>query len=156
MEELVAEAIRYNRGVRTVYTGYSTYRLEYHICWVTKYRRRILNPGIQSYIRKLFPKLVRQMPGVEIHSVGMELDHIHLIMTIPPKYCISEVVSRLKTQLTSNLRKKFSWLDKVYWKENIVWSNGYFISSIGLDEKTINNYVKFQGAKDSGQMELNL
>lgn len=95
------------------------------------------------------------MPRVEVHSVGMESDHIHLVITIPPKYSISSVISKLKSQTASNLRKKFSWLHKVYWKENIVWSVGYFVSSVGLDETAINNYVKFQGAEDSGQIEMN-
>jgi putative transposase len=54
------------------------------------------------------------------------------------------------------MRKKFPWLEKVYWKENIVWSPGYFVSSVGANEKTIHNYVKNQGQRDSGQLELTL
>ena len=75
---------------------------------------------------------------------------------IPPKYKVSEVVSRIKAQTASRLRKKFSWLSKVYWKENIVWSPGYFVSTIGLDEKSILKYVRWQKTQDLGQAKLEL
>jgi len=52
------------------------------------------------------------------------------------------------------LRKKFAWLGKVYWKENIVWSPGFFISTVGLNEQQIMRYVKWQGHQDSGQAKL--
>ena len=64
---------------------------------------------------------------------GFDQDHLHMVMVIPPKYAISDVVGQLKSQSSSSLREKFQWLNKVYWKENIVWSPGYFVSSIGVD-----------------------
>ncbi len=73
----------------------------------------------------------------------MKLDHIHTVMIIPPKYAVSEVIGKIKGQTASLLRKKFAWLKKVYWKENIVWSPGYFVSTIGLNEQHILNYVKW-------------
>jgi len=112
-------------------SGHSAYRTEYHIVWVSKYRRRILNPGLRGYLRKLFPKIIRSLPGCEIIEYNIQVDHIHMVMIIPPKYKVSEVISRMKAQTASGLRKKFSWLSKVYWKENIVWSPGYFVSTIG-------------------------
>ena len=96
------------------------------------------------------------MPGVEIIEQDMQPDHIHTIMIIPPKYSVSSVIGRLKGQSASKLRKKFAWLKKVYWKENIVWSPGYFVSTIGLNEEQILKYVKWQQNQDSGQAKLNL
>jgi len=60
------------------------------------------------------------MPGVELETIGFDQDHLHLIMVIPPKYSISDVMGRLKSQSSSHLRRSFKWLSKVYWKENIV------------------------------------
>ena len=54
------------------------------------------------------------------------------------------------------MRKFFPWLEKVYWNENIVWSPGYFVSSVGIDEDTIHNYVEQQGQQDSGQLQVKL
>ncbi len=94
------------------------------------------------------------MPGVTLETIGFDYDHCHLVMEIPPKYAISAVVAQLKSQSGSHLRKKFPWLAKVYWKENIVWSPGYFVSSVGADEATIRRYVEYQGRQDEGQQFL--
>ena len=58
--------------------------------------------------------------------------------------------------LASRMRKFFSWLDKAYWNENVIWSPGYFVSSVGLNEDVIRNYVVMQGQQDSGQLKLEL
>lgn len=135
-------------------TGHSVYSLKYHVVWVTKYRRRILRPGIREYVTKLLHGLLRGLSGVIIELIGYDEDHLHMIITIPPKYSISDVMAQLKSQSASPLRKKFPWLAKVYWKENIVWSPGYFISSVGADEATVQRYVEYQGRQDEGQQRL--
>ena len=135
------------------------YYAQYHICWCTKYRRRILNPGVSEYVRKILTHTVRSMNGVKIEELGIDdkmKDHIHLVLTIPPKYGASDVIARLKAESASMLRKKFAWLKNVYWKENIVWSPGFFLSTVGANEKVIKEYVKWQGKQDSGQAQLKL
>jgi len=127
--------------VRT--SAHCAYRLQYHVVWVCKYRRRILKPGVREYLGKVLTGLLRQMPGVEIETIGFDGDHLHMVMIIPPKYSISDVMGRLKSQSSSRMRKKFDWLAKVYWADNIVWSPGYFVSSVGVDEKTIKRYVEY-------------
>ena len=137
-------------------SAHSVYRLQYHVVWVCKYRRKILNPGICGYIQRVLPKLLKEVPGVEIETIGFDLDHLHMVMVIPPKYSISEVMGRLKSQTASALRKKYAWLARVYWKENLVWSAGFFVSSVRIDEETIKRYVEDQGKKDSGQLRMEL
>jgi len=99
---------------------------------------------------------MKSLPGCEIIECSIQKDHIHMVMIIPPKYPVSEVIGKIKCQTASKLRKKFSWLSKVYWKENIVWSPGYFVSTIGLDEKSIIEYIKWQQNQDLGQAKLEL
>ena len=137
-------------------SGHGAYRTEYHVVWIPKYRRRILNPGVAAYLSKLFPKLLHQMPGVEIVVQNIQVDHIHTVLIIPPRYAVSEVIGRLKGQTASLLRKQFAWLSKVYWAENIVWSPGYFVSTVGIDEAKIIRYVEYQQRQDSGQAQLEL
>jgi len=96
------------------------------------------------------------MPGVIIETIGFDQDHVHMVMVIPPKYSIASVMGQLKSQSASLVRRKFVWLQNVYWKENIVWSPGYFVSSVGIDEATIKRYVETQGQQDSGQLRLKL
>ena len=79
------------------------------------------------------------MAGVIIEELCIDetmKDHLHLVIVIPPKYSCSDVVGRLKGESASMMRKKFQWLEKVYWKENIVFSPGFFISTKGIDQKT--------------------
>ncbi len=142
--------------MEVIKSAHSVYHLQYHVVWVCKYRRRILNPGVTAYIRKIMPKLLRRMPGVIIETMGFDQNHLHMVMVIPPKYSITSVMGQLKSQSASLVRSKFSWLQKVYWKENIVWSPGYFVSSVGIDEVTIKRYVETQGQQDSGQLRMKL
>jgi putative transposase len=107
--------------------------------------------SMTSYIEKLLSELFRNMLGVEMKEIGFDRDHLHGVIEIPPKYRISDVRGKLKSQSSSRLRKKFTWFEKVYWDDNIVWSPGYFVSSIGRDEKTIQEYVRHQGEQDLGQ-----
>jgi len=120
-------------------SGHSAYRTEYHLVWISKYRRRILNLGLSGYsvgvLKKTFPKIIRSLPGCEIIEYNIQIDHIYMVIIIPPKYKVSEVINRIKAQTASHLRKKFSWLSKEYWKENIVWSPGYFVSIQGILER---------------------
>lgn len=148
--------VRYNGAMEVILSGHGAYKLQYHIVWVCKYRRRILKPAVVATLRRELPRLLRSMPGVKLETIGFDADHLHMVMIIPPKYAIAHVMGTLKSQSASTLRATFPWLQNVYWKENIVWSPGYFVSSVGLDEHTIHNYVKHQGQQDSGQVELQL
>ena len=96
------------------------------------------------------------MPGVEIETIGMEIDHIHLVMIIPPRLSVSSAIGYIKQQTAKKLRKKFPWLKKVFKEKDGVWSIGYFVSTVGIDEKEIKKYVEWQGKKDSGQLQLKL
>ena len=142
--------------METRLSGHGVYRTEYHVVWIPKYRRRILNPGVRGYVSKLFSKVLRGMLGCEIVEQNIQVDHIHLLMVVPPKYAVSKVIGQMKQYTASQLREKFTWLEKVYWKERVVWSPGYFVSTFGLDEKQITEYVKWQAHQDSGQAKLEL
>jgi len=105
-------------------------------------------------LEKLFPKVLKSLPGCEIIQHSILVDHIHMVMIIPPRYAVSDVIGRIKQFTASKLREKFPWLGKTYWKEQLVWSPGYFVSTIGLDENAVLAYVKWQQTQDSGQAKL--
>ena len=83
-------------------------------------------------------------------------DHAHFVIGILPKYAIADVMGELKNRSASLLREKFDFLKKVYWKEKVVWSPGYFVSSVGINKLVVMNYVKWQGAQDSDQLRMEL
>ena len=86
-------------------SGHGVYTLSYHVVWVTKYRRKILNPGIVEYLRRILPQLARSMPGVELEQMGFDEDHAHFVIGIPPKYAIADVIGELKNRSASLVRK---------------------------------------------------
>jgi putative transposase len=94
------------------------------------------------------------MPGCEIVEQNFQVDHIHPLMVIPPKYAVSDVVDRIKWQTSNHLRKEYDWLKKVYWKENIIWSPGFFVLTVSVGEDKIIKYIRWQQSQDPGQAEL--
>jgi REP element-mobilizing transposase RayT len=69
--------------------------------------RRILNSGVKEYLKKLWPKILKGIPGVEMLEQNIQVDHIHTIIIIPPKYLVSDVIGRIKGRSASKLRKQF-------------------------------------------------
>ena len=105
---------------------------------------------------KTFPKVMAELPGCEIVKYSIQTDHIHMVMIIPPKYAVSTVVGKIKGMTSSGLRKKFGWMKLRYSRENVVWSPGYFVSTIGVERERILKYVEYQERQDSGQAKLEI
>ena len=137
--------------------AHAVYKTQYHIVWVTRYRRKILVEGIDEYCKKAMREVREFHPDWYIEEVGVESDHVHLHMVIPPKYAVSKVVEVLKSVTSRRLKMKFPhFLEKVYWDGGGIWARGFFASTVGVNEKVIRNYVRYQGQQDAGQAKLEL
>jgi len=79
----------------------------YHIVWIPKYRYHVLNPGVTAYLEKLFPKMMARLPGCEIVKYNIQIDHVHIVMIMPPKNSVNMVIGKMKGMTRSELRKKF-------------------------------------------------
>jgi len=79
-----------------------------------------------------------------------------MIIIIPPKYSVSKIVEIIKSQSTRKIRAEIPWLDKVYYSTRALWTVGYFVSTVGIDEEIIRRYVKYQTEQDSGQAKLEM
>ena len=96
-------------------------------------------------------------PDWHIEDIGIEVDHVHLQMTIPPKYSVSHVVEVVKSVTSRRMREKFpQFLKKVYWDGKGIWARGFFVSTVGINEETIRRYIRYQTQQDTGQAELEL
>ena len=137
--------------------AHSLYECKYHIVFCPKYRYKILEEKVASYVRQQIYRLSNQKAGLEVIELNVQPDHVHLIISIPPKYEVSKVVGFLKGKLALKLFDKFPQLRKKYWGQH-VWLRGYCVSTVGLDEERIRKYVKWQNWKDedaeSGQRRL--
>lgn len=126
--------------------AHSLYECKYHIVFCPKYRYKILEEKVALYVKQQIYRLCNQKDGLEVIELNIQPDHVHLILSIPPKYEVSKVVGFLKGKMALKLFDKFPALRKKYWGRH-VWSRGYCVSTVGLDEDRIRKYVKWQNRK---------
>lgn len=136
--------------------GHCVYCTNYHLVFVTKYRRKILDGGMGEYLRKIVHDVSKDYPDIVILQTNTDIDHVHLLVSIPPKIRVSDAVRLIKTNTARTMRVKFPFLDKVYWGIEGIWSDGYFVSTVGIDEGVIRRYIENQGREDGGQAKLEL
>ena len=134
--------------------AHATYYAQYHLVFTTKYRRKVLKHGMGAFLRILLHRITRAYPEVQILESNTDEDHVHLLVSIPPKLSVAEVVQRIKGASAHAMRKKFPFLDKVYYGADGIWSDGYFVSTVGIDEGIIRKYIEMQGREDGGQVKL--
>ena len=124
---------------------------DYHLVWPTKYRRKILTPGVQAYLLDSLKELPKYRPDLIVKEVNTDEDHIHLLISIPPTVTVGSVVRLIKTNTAKSLNQQFPHLCSVYWGTRSIWSAGYFVSTVGLNEELIRRYIQNQGQEDAGQ-----
>ena len=133
------------------YQAHTVYQTQYHVVWIPKGRRNILLPGVANYLKKMIFGLIEdRYPDVYISEMNILSDHIHTLIEIPPKYSVSTIIGYLKGRTSLQLRKKFEFIRR----NPTTWSEGYFVSTVGLNESIIRKYIKFQQQQDSGQTEF--
>ena len=119
------------------------YQCSYHIVWCPKYRYRILKGEVAKFIEGKIRGLC-EWKNVEILEMNVREDHIHMVVTVPPKISISMLMGLLKGKTAITLFKSHkAFRKKPYWG-NHFWSRGYCVSTVGLDEEKIRRYVKYQ------------
>lgn len=134
--------------------SHCVYQCEYHLVLATKYGRKIFNDGIFGYMLERLKEVKEHYPEIEILEIEHDKDHVHMLISIPPKMNVGKVVGILKANTSRRLKEKFSFLKEVYWGVDGIWSDGYFVSTIGINEKIIQRYIQLQGEEDSGQAQL--
>ena len=128
----------------------------YHVVWIPKYRYRILTTGVKEYLEIKLDEISKYYPEIRYIERNIQFDHVHLVLSFPPKYSISKVVGIIKQNTSRALKEKFDFLKQKYIGTQGIWSTGYFVSTVGLDEHMITNYVRYQEKDDLGQAPLEL
>ena len=115
----------------------------YHIVWTPKYRYKVLEGALKEFLESQI-RMLCEWKGLEIQELNIQPDHIHIVLSIPPKMSISKVMGILKGKTAIKILKSFPGLrTKPYWG-NHFWSRGYCSSTVGLDEEKVRKYVKYQ------------
>lgn len=115
----------------------------YHIVFCPKYRYHVLEGKGEVFIRNQLYRLCGQKDQVIIEEINICSDHVHLIISIPPKYSVSEIMGYLKGKVACRLFEHQLELTRRYWGKHL-WSRGYCVSTVGLNEEQIRKYVKWQ------------
>ena len=118
----------------------------------TKYRRKVINKGFGTYLKNKAYEVTQYYPKIRIQEFNHEADHIHMLVSIPPSMSVGTFIRLYKTNSSRNEKKQFIFLTKVYWGTDSLWSDGYFVSTIGINEKMIRKYIQLQGTRDAGQI----
>ena len=127
--------------------AHSIYECKYHVVFCPKYRYQILREEVAEYTRQQIYRLCQQKEGVEVLELSIQPDHVHVVVSIPPKYAVSSVMGYLKGKLAIRLFDRYEKLGRRYWGRHL-WSRGYCVSTVGLDEEQIRKYVVWQEKRE--------
>ena len=139
--------------------AHCVYYCDYHMAITTKYRHEWLNEGVFAYLQDKLAEIRKHYPLINLKTVNYDQkqpDHIHLLVSIPPAMSVRSVVRIIKANTSKTLKQKFPFLKQLYWGTDGIWSDGYFVSTVGVNEQTIKQYIENQGKEDSGQALLEL
>ena len=123
--------------------SHTKFDLQYHIVWITKYRRKVLTGKLKERLQVILMQVCEQNNIIILKSKVME-DHVYLMVSCTPKISVSKIIQLMKGRTSKMLQDEFPNLKKKYWGQHI-WGTGYFVRSVGaVTEEMIRNYVESQ------------
>ena len=125
---------------------HTTWRCQYHIVFAPKFRRMVIFKEIQADIGKILRQLCQQK-GVEIIEAYMCPDHVHMLLSIPPKYSVSQIMGYLKGKSSLMIFDRHANLKYKYGNRHF-WARGYYVDTVGRNKKQIQEYIKNQLQED--------
>ena len=134
--------------------AHTKWMCKYHIVFTPKYRRKIIYNQIREDIKEILVELCKYK-GVEIIEGHMMPDHIHMLLSIPPKYSVSSVMGYLKGKSALMIFDRHANLKYKYGNRHF-WCEGYYVSTVGLNEETIKKYIAEQEQRDQAVDRLSV
>jgi putative transposase len=119
---------------------------KYHIVFIPKWRKKKIYGDLRKHIGEIFHNLAAQK-GCKIVEGHLMSDHVHILLAIPPKYSVSDIVGFMKGKSAISIARNFSNRKRNFVGENF-WARGYFVSTVGKDEKIVRDYIKNQEKED--------
>ena len=136
--------------------AHAVYYCKYHLVLPTKYRRKVFKEGVFAYFMDKLAEINKYYPEFIFEKVNHDMDHVHFMISIPPKVSVGSVVRIVKANTSRGMKQKFEFIKKLYWGTDGIWSDGYFVSTVGVNEDMIKQYIERQGKEDAGQAKLEL
>lgn len=139
---------------RTESLSHSKWECKYHVVFIPKRRRKTLYGALRKHLGEVFHRLAGQKES-RIEEGHLMPDHVHMLISIPPKYAVSQVIGFIKGKSAIHLARVYGER-----KQNFVgqhfWARGYFVSTVGRDEGVIREYIRQQEAADTRLDQMNL
>ena len=134
--------------------SHTRWECKYHIVFIPKYRKKAIFGQIRKELGDVFRRLARQKESV-IEEGHLLPDHVHMMISIPPKYAVSQVIGFIKGKSAIHIARAYGGRKRNYVGQHF-WARGYFASTVGRDEQVIREYIRHQEAEDRRIDQLNL
>jgi putative transposase len=131
---------------------HSEWECKYHVIFIPKYRRKVLYGTLRRHLGEIFHRLARQKES-EIEEGHLMPDHVHMLISIPPKYAVAQVVGYIKGKSAIHIARQYSERRRNFVGHHF-WARGYFVSTVGRDEQVIRRYIQNQEHEDRQQDQL--
>ena len=136
--------------------GHTRWDCKYHLVWVPKCRRKVLYGQLRKFLGQVLHDLAGQKES-KILEGHLQADHVHMLVSIPPKYSVAQVVGFIKGKSAIHIARTYMGVRRNFVGQNF-WARGYFVSTVGRDEAAVRDYIRRQEAEDKRleQMKLKL
>ena len=134
--------------------SHTKWECKYHVVFIPKYRRKVLYGELRQHLGDMFRKLALQKES-RIEEGHLMLDHVHMMISIPPKYAVSQVVGFIKGKSAIHLARTYGERKRNFVGQHF-WARGYFVSTVVRDEAVIREYIRKQEAEDTRLDQLNM
>jgi REP-associated tyrosine transposase len=133
---------------------HSKWECKYHVVWIPKSRRKVLYGRIRKYLAELLQGLARQKEST-IQEGHLRPDHVHMLVSIPPKYSVSQVIGFIKGKSAIHIARTYLGQKKNYNGMHF-WARGYFVTTVGADENVVRAYIQQQEIEDKRLDQLSM
>jgi len=134
--------------------NHSKWECKYHVVFIPKYRRKVIYGQIKQRLGDIFRRLALQKES-EIEEGHLMSDHVHMMISIPPKYSVAQVIGFIKGKSAIHIAREFAGRRKNFVGQSF-WARGYFVSTVGRDEEMIREYIRHQEEEDKRSEQLSL
>ena len=134
--------------------SHTKWECKYHIVFIPKYRRKVLYGQLRRQLGEVFHQLAHQRES-RIEEGHLQADHVHIMMSIPPKYSVAQVVGYLKGKSAIHVARTYGARKRNFVGQHF-WARGYFVSTVGRDEAIVREYIRQQETEDRRLDQLRL
>ncbi len=134
--------------------NHSRWECKYHVVWIPKCRRKSLYGHLRQHLGSIFHDLARQKESLVLEG-HLQPDHVHMLISIPPKYSVSQVIGYMKGKSAIHIARTYLGQRKNYSGMSF-WARGYFVSIVGADEEMVRAYIQDQEKEDNRIEQLSL